>query len=465
MILDKLADSTRKRVEACKEKISLEQLKRQAAEKENKQAFLFEKMLKTKDISFICEVKKASPSKGIIAEDFPYLQIAKDYEKAGATAISVLTEPEYFLGSDVYLQEIAQAVDIPVLRKDFTVDEYQIYEAYLLGASAVLLICALLSVEQLLRFRTIADELGISCLVEAHDKDEIEKALAAKARIIGVNNRDLRDFTVNINNSIKMREYVPDEIIFVSESGIKTAQDIEALRQHNVQAALIGETFMRSTDKVTALAELFGKIKVPKIKFCGIKSQADVAIINKVEPDYIGFILAPSKRRITVKLARQLKDKLKPQIKTVGVFVDEPLENVITDIKTIQLDVVQLHGNETEEYIEKLRQNTAVDIWKAVRVKNIREIEKWQNSSADKLLFDTYRPAVAGGTGEVFDWSVLENCQRPFVLAGGLSSKNIVKALRRLSPWAVDINSTVETDGNKDSEKINEIMAIMERLK
>ncbi len=218
--------------------------------------FEFEKALRGDDLSFICEVKKASPSKGIIAETFPYLQIAKDYEAAGASAISCLTEPKWFLGSDKYLKEIASAVSIPVLRKDFTVCEYQIYEAKTLGASAVLLICALLNSNTISKYIKICDELGISAVVEAHDESEVKSALSAGARIIGVNNRNLKDFSVDVNNSTRYREMIPAGTVFVSESGIKTHDDIEILLKNKTNAVLIGETLMRADDKTTALKEL-----------------------------------------------------------------------------------------------------------------------------------------------------------------------------------------------------------------
>lgn len=222
--------------------------------------FPFEKALKKEGLSFICEVKKASPSKGIIAEDFPYLEIAMDYEKAGASAISCLTEPKWFLGRDEYLREIASAVSIPVLRKDFTVCEYQIYEAKLLGASAVLLICALLETEKIREYIAVCDSLGLSALVEAHDEKEVESALKAGARIIGVNNRNLKDFTVDVNNSTRYRSMISPEVLFVSESGIKTHEDIKVLQNNKTDAVLIGETFMRAANKEKMLKELlYGK--------------------------------------------------------------------------------------------------------------------------------------------------------------------------------------------------------------
>lgn len=228
------------------------------AKQEESFLFPFEKAITKDDISFICEVKRASPSKGIIAEDFPYVEIAKDYEKAGADCISVLTETDYFLGNDKYLREINDAVSIPTIRKDFIIDEYMIYEAKLLGASCVLLIAALLDTETLKEYMKICDSLGLSALVEAHDEDEIRSAAAAGARMIGVNNRNLKDFTVDIHNSGRLRGLVPKDILFVAESGIRTAQDIKVLRENGVNAALIGETLMRSTDKGAMLADLKG---------------------------------------------------------------------------------------------------------------------------------------------------------------------------------------------------------------
>lgn len=219
----------------------------------------FYQALKKEGMSYICEVKKASPSKGLIAPAFPYLEIAKEYQEAGAAAISCLTEPFYFQGSDRYLQEITAAIDIPVLRKDFTVDEYMIFQAAAYGAAAVLLICAILNDEQLKEYRELAEELGMDALVEAHDEEEAERALKSGARIIGVNNRDLKTFQVDMQNGIRLRKLAPENVVFVSESGIKTSNDIQKLYDNQVDAVLIGETLMKSQDKKAALEELNGK--------------------------------------------------------------------------------------------------------------------------------------------------------------------------------------------------------------
>ena len=258
-ILDKLREHAKERVAIAKRKLPTDEIKRLAAALP-KGDFTFEKALNRPGISFICECKRASPSKGLIAAEFPYLTIAREYEAAGADAISVLTEPKWFLGSDEYLREIADAVSIPCLRKDFTVDEYMIYEAKLLGASAVLLICSILSGAQLREYIAVADSLGLSCLVEAHDEDEIACALRAGARIVGVNNRNLRDFTVDTDNSRRLRDLVPRDVVFVSESGISTAEDVRSLYDFGVDAVLVGEVLMRAGDKKAKLAELRGAL-------------------------------------------------------------------------------------------------------------------------------------------------------------------------------------------------------------
>lgn len=255
-ILDTIAEYAKERVAKARQILPLEKIKQKAFAMDCNTDFPFEKALREEEISFICECKKASPSKGLIAEDFPYLSIAKEYESAGASCISVLTEPKWFLGSDSYLKEIAQAVSIPCIRKDFTVDEYMIYEAKLLGASAVLLICSLLPEDTLRKYIKICDSLGLSALVEAHDESEINSALHAGTRIIGVNNRNLKDFTVDIQNSKRLRGLVPESILFVAESGIKTSADINVLRQAKVNAVLIGETLMKSPDKKAMLDAL-----------------------------------------------------------------------------------------------------------------------------------------------------------------------------------------------------------------
>ena len=255
-ILEEIAEKTRERIRKEKRQFPLDQLKTLAEKAPQQPSFL--ETLKKPGMSYICEVKKASPSKGLIAPEFPYLEIAKEYEAAGASAISCLTEPFYFMGSDTYLREITETVDIPVLRKDFTVDKYMIYQAKAFGAAAVLLICAILNDQELLEYRELAETLGMDALVEAHDENEVARALKTGAKIVGVNNRDLKTFKVDMNNSIRLRNLAPDNVVFVSESGIKNAGDIAILERNRVGAVLIGETLMRSPDKKAALENLNG---------------------------------------------------------------------------------------------------------------------------------------------------------------------------------------------------------------
>lgn len=258
-ILEQLAEHAGERVYEANKRIPKAEMRTQALNLP-KGSFVFENALKTEDIAFICECKRASPSKGLIAPDFPYLQIAREYEAAGADCISVLTEPKWFLGENKYLKEITDVVSIPCIRKDFIVDDYMIYEARLLGASAVLLICSILSESRLKEYIGICDTLGMSALVETHNEAEVEMALHAGARMIGVNNRNLRDFTVDTDNSRRLHELVPKEVLFVSESGVRSAEDVEKLREIGTDAVLVGETLMRAGDKRAKLRELRGVV-------------------------------------------------------------------------------------------------------------------------------------------------------------------------------------------------------------
>ena len=520
MILDKIIEATKIRVAQEKQVETPEAVKAAALALPPDTGFPFEAALRQQDFNFICEVKKASPSKGIIAEHFPYLDIAKEYEVAGAAAISVLTEPDFFKGDKKYLQEIASTVKIPVLRKDFIIDEYQIYQAKVWGASAILLICACLDVPTLTKFRELADSLGLSSLVEAHDEAEVQMAIDCGARIIGVNNRNLKDFTVDVQNSVRLRNLVEDDVIFVSESGLETPEDIQVLRDNNIGVALMGETFMRSPNKVEKLAYLYGPTYyTPKIKMCGISKVETIPAVVEAKPDYMGLVFAPSKRQVTVDQAKTLVEELHKQyanrynrnaeqysndvvqdgtiinalqeetatgdahegtltstenasptlihqeaIKTVGVFVNETLENLVTIATDANLDAVQLHGDEDEAFIKALKEKTDVEVWKAVQIRSSTDAEAWIDSSADMLLFDAYHKDERGGTGEVFDWSCLDEFERPFMLAGGIDSTNVAHAIRTVRPYGIDISSGIETDGVKDDEKIKAFTNIVRTI-
>ena len=542
MILDTIVEATKIRVAQEKQMESPETVKAAALALPSDTGFPFEAALRQQDFNFICEVKKASPSKGVIAEHFPYLDIAKEYEMAGAAAISVLTEPDFFKGDKKYLQEIASTVKIPVLRKDFIIDEYQIYQAKVWGASAILLICACLDVPTLTKFRELADSLGLSSLVEAHDENEVQMAIDCGARIIGVNNRNLKDFTVDVQNSVRLRNLVQDDVIFVSESGLETPEDIQVLRDNNIGVALMGETFMRSPNKVEKLAYLYGSTYyTPKVKMCGISKVETIPAVVEAKPDYMGLVFAPSKRQVTVDQAKTLVEELHKQcinhydikvvktvgvfvnetldnlvriadtanldavqlhgdedeafiqslkersnvevwkaiqirtaadtehdkndtIKTVGVFVNETVDNLVTIANEANLDAVQLHGDEDETFIQSLKERTNVEVWKAIQIRTAADTEKWIDSSADMLLFDAYHKDERGGTGEVFDWSSLDAFERPFMLAGGIDSTNVARAIRTVRPYGIDISSGIETNGMKDDKKITAFTKIVKSI-
>lgn len=487
MILDKIIEATKIRVAQEKQIESPDSVKAAALALPSDTGFPFEAALRQQDFNFICEVKKASPSKGIIAEHFPYLDIAKEYEVAGAAAISVLTEPDFFKGDKTYLQEIASTVKIPVLRKDFIIDEYQIYQAKVWGASAILLICACLDVPTLTKFRELADSLGLSSLVEAHDEHEVQMAIDCGARIIGVNNRNLKDFTVDVQNSVRLRNLVQDDVIFVSESGLETPEDIQVLRDNNIGVALMGETFMRSPNKVEKLAYLYGSTYyTPKVKMCGISKVETIPAVVDAKPDYMGLVFTPSKRQVTVDQAKTLVEELHKQyanrynrdaeqysnqtlihqesIKTVGVFVNETVENLLKIAEEVKLDVIQLHGDEDEAFIQTLKEQSNVEVWKAVQVRSAADAEAWIDSSADMLLFDAYHKDERGGMGEVFDWSSLDEFERPFMLAGGIDGTNVARAIRTVRPYGIDISSGIETEGVKDDEKIKAFTNIVRTI-
>ena len=325
-------------------------------------------------------------------------------------------------------------------------------------------------------------------------------AIDCGARIIGVNNRNLKDFTVDVLNSVRLRNLVEDDVIFVSESGLETPEDIQVLRDNNIGVALMGETFMRSPNKVEKLAYLYGPTYyTPKVKMCGISKVETIPAIVDAKPDYMGLVFAPSKRQVTVEQAKTLVDELHKQygktygeatvpmntdtaqdsqdsqefilgnsnfekIKTVGVFVNETVENLLKIAEEVKLDVIQLHGDEDESFIQILKEQSNVEVWKAVQVRSAADAEKWIDSSADMLLFDAYHKDERGGTGEVFDWSSLDEFERPFMLAGGMDSTNVARAIRTVRPYGIDISSGIETDGVKDDEKIKAFTNIVRTI-
>ena len=407
MILDELAAFARKRVAADQAKTPLADIKAQA-EAMPKGDFRFEKALAGKDCAFICEVKKASPSKGVIDPVFDFEAIARSYEDAGANCVSCLTEPNWFLGSDEIFKKVRKIVTRPMIRKDFTVDEYQIYQAKVLGADAVLLICTLLDTETIRDYIGICDKLGMSALVETHDAQEMQSAVQAGARLIGVNNRNLKDFTVDLGNAAKLRNGTPKGTVFVAESGVSSPEDAA----------------------------------------------------NETRPDYIGFVFADSRRHVSDLDAARLKEHLDPEIKAVGVFVNDEPEHIAALVRDEVIDLIQLHGDENEHYIKKLRRLTNAPIIYAVRVETHRDIEEADRLPVDYLLLDTYVKHAYGGSGKTFDWSLIGETSHPYFLAGGLNEENITRAAQT-GAYALDLSSGIETDDTKDTDKMRRVAALV----
>lgn len=449
-ILDQLALSSRDRLRADMASICLADMKAMALHTENPQ-FRFEKALLSTRLSFICEVKKASPSKGLIAPDFDFLTIAGDYQAGGAAAISVLTEPTYFLGSNEHLRLISASVDVPVLRKDFTVDVYQVYQARALGASAVLLICALLDDAMLAQCLQVGEQLGMTCLVEAHDANEVARAVALGASVIGVNNRNLHDFSVDPSHSASLIGEVPEDIAFVWESGLATPADAAVAARSGADAVLVGEALMRAHDRRGLLREFRAAVAKPVVKICGIRDDVDVAAVNAAKPDYAGFVFAPSNRReVTLRQALSLRQAIDQKVATVGVFVDADILSVVAVVRSGAVSAVQLHGHENTAYVDQLRrQLPGVQVIKALGMLDGAVPAQVDAAGADYLLLDGLRP----GTGTGFNWSVLASADLtslpPVLLAGGLTPQNVGKAVR-VGVAGVDVSSGVERDGHKD---------------
>ncbi len=519
-VLEKIAARTRERVAAEKAAVPLEEMAERAraaaaaelaAAPDGRFAFPFERALRADGMSFICEVKRASPSKGMISEKFDPVAIARDYEAAGAAAVSCLTEPFWFKGADAYLTAIAGAVGIPVLRKDFVVDEYMVYQARAIGASAVLLICSILTDEQLERYVALAHELGISALVEAYEPEEVPRAIAAGARVVGVNNRDLRTFKVDFGRSIDLRPMVGPERVFVSESGVETRADVARLEEAGVDAVLIGETLMRAVDKRAMLDDLRGcmaagesatdddvlaaagaageagsapvtvepagsasagavpaadgaaaapaSIAAPvsapatRVKLCGLWRDEDVDAVIAAAPDYCGFVVdfPRSHRSVSFERAAELGSRLAgSDITRVGVFVDADPAAIERLVNAGAIDAVQLHGHESAAYVETLkdRLGSKAQVIQAFKVRSCADLAAAEESPADLVLLDNGQ-----GTGEAFDWSLLAvgaptRPARPFILAGGLTPANVAEAIAATRPFAVDMSSGIESAGS-----------------
>jgi len=467
-ILDKIVARTRADLEEEKQRTPLEEIRRRAEAQPPPRDFLGALQesscrLLSCDTKLIAEVKKASPSKGLLCPDFDPVGLARAYEAGGASAISVLTEPHFFQGSLEHLAAVRAAVAVPVLRKDFIVDPYQVYQARAFGADAILLICALLDDAQLGALLSLAHALGMRCLVEVHDEEETLRALASGAQIIGINNRNLHDFHVDTGVTVRLCNLIPRDRLIVSESGLHTRNDVATMRLARVQAVLIGEALVTAHHVIEQVRELAPL----RVKICGVRTSEDAREAANAGADYIGLMFYPqSKRYIDVKeveaITRMLRLRAEAGLhvpRKVGVFVNEPPEKINALAREYELELVQLSGDESPEACQAIQ----VPIIKAVRPRSLDDLDRLEayRPAAKAFLLETPIEGAWGGTGQVGDWMLAREMadRYPTLLAGGLTPHNVREAIRAVQPWGVDVSSGVETNGAKDPNKIYSFVA------
>jgi indole-3-glycerol phosphate synthase/phosphoribosylanthranilate isomerase/anthranilate synthase/indole-3-glycerol phosphate synthase/phosphoribosylanthranilate isomerase len=467
MFLERIVAQTRLDLQERKIQLSLEELRQQALAQPRPRNLLAAFEPRTQ-VHLIAEVKRASPSKGILAPHLEPVEQARIYAANGAAAISVLTEPHFFLGSPEYLTAIKQTVDLPVLRKDFLFDDYQVYEARAWGADAILLICAILDDQQLRHLLGLAESLGMHCLVETHSKDEAHRAVAAGAHIIGVNSRDLMTFQMHPNLIRDLRRELPANCVVIAESGIHTEADARALARYDVQGMLVGESLVTSDDVAGQMRMLLrGANQETQIKICGLREAEHIDAVITAGADLLGLLFyPPSHRAITPAQASaaleassyhkcKLDDKATPDL--VGLFVNEEADYINEVAEGLGLQFVQLHGKESPEFCQRIKR----PVIKALHMESSADlglIETYQQV-AWRLLVDT--PSAGwGGSGTIHDWQLAQQAARQtrLVLAGGLTPANVGEALQRVQPWGVDVSTGVETNKQKDTTKIRDFV-------
>jgi indole-3-glycerol phosphate synthase/phosphoribosylanthranilate isomerase/anthranilate synthase/indole-3-glycerol phosphate synthase/phosphoribosylanthranilate isomerase len=475
--LDRIVASTRQRLAAARAEVSLDALRERVVAAPPPRSFaaaLTPSPLGSARL--IAEIKRASPSKGVLTHDFDPVARARAYEAGGAAAISVLTEAEFFQGSLAHLAAVRQAVNVPVLRKDFILDAYQIYEARAAGADAILLICALLDDASLRNLLDLTHALGMEALVEVHDKDETRRATAVGARVVGVNSRNLRSFAVNTDIVAQLRPFVPPDRIFVAESGIADAADAVRARAAGAQAILVGEALMRQREPQPlaaslagagggSAAELLATAPHPFVKLCGIREPEHAAAASAAGADAIGLILAPARRQITLEQARAISHAVRaapdrpghaPCI--IGVFVDAAPSEIEAAVKRVGLDGIQLSGSESPERCAALIEQHNLPVIKALRPASSDCAGQCANYSAAgaALLIEPPHSRGPGGNGQAGDWALAREiaARGPVLLAGGLTPDNVADAIRTVHPRGVDVSSGTETNGDKDPAKL-----------
>ena len=459
MFLEQIVSKTRADLEQRKLVMPLEEQRRLALAQSTPRDLLEALRAQSKSkIGLIAEVKRASPSKGMFAPDIDPIALACTYASNGATAISVLTEPHFFLGSFEYLAAIKQLVKIPVLCKDFIIDEYQVYEARAYGADAILLICAILDQVQLQRLLKVAHDLCMHCLVEVHSSEEVQRAIAAGAIVIGINSRDLVTFEMNPNLIRKLRPLIPKDHVVVAESGIHSNADARRLARYDVQAMLVGESLVTSQDTPAQIRTLLkGANESVQVKICGLRTKDQLLFARDAGADLLGLMFyEPSSRYIQPREASELlktfeDSHITPDI--VGIFVNKEAEYINDIIEQVGLHFVQLHGDESPEFCKRINRPVIKGL-RLHRKADLNMVEKY-NQTSWRILLDT--PAVKwGGTGETHDWDLARTVaqQMPIFLAGGLTPENVAEAIHRVDPWGVDVSSGVEINGVKDAGKI-----------
>jgi indole-3-glycerol phosphate synthase / phosphoribosylanthranilate isomerase len=477
--LERLVASTRTDLADRRVRISLDALRAEAATLPAPRPFAAALRARN-DASarLIAEIKRASPSKGLLSEQFDPVTQARAYAAGGTAAVSVLTEPRFFLGALDHLRAVRAAVDLPVLRKDFLLDPYQVYEARAAGADAVLLICALLDDSQLAELLALTCSLGMEALVEAHDETEVRRAVAVGAEVIGVNSRDLRTFAVDTDVVRRLRPLVPLDRVFVAESGIATATDAARARAFGADAILVGEALMRATDPEAkprelaqapgggSIREFFAATRRPFVKICGVTQPDQVEFLNQLCFDFqcadaFGLIFAPSRRQVTPEQARTLVDASLggPGLRAIGVFVNESAETIASIARTLALDAVQLSGDETPEHCAEVAALAGVPVVKALRLRtevDLAQLDTYALAGATILLDTPTTDGAYGGTGKPGDWELARRAAErwPIILSGGLTPENVAEAIATVQPRGVDVSSGVETNRTKDPAKI-----------
>ena len=463
MFLNRIVAQTLKTLEQRKQACPLEAIKR-LADEQPRPRDLLEAFAPRTQVHLIAEVKRASPSKGMLAPHIDPVALAQTYEANGAAVISVLTEPDFFLGSPAYLTAIKQAVGVPVLRKDFIVDDYQVYEARAWGADAILLICAILDDDQLRHLLSVAHEQHMHCLVEVHSREEALRAVNAGAMVIGVNSRDLTTFEMNPYLIRAIRRMIPPDRVVIAESGIHTANDARRLARYDVQGMLVGESLVVSNDVPAQMHMLLqGANQSTQIKICGLSRPEDIDVTVDAGADMIGFIFhEPSHRyvkpaQVQDMLAASERYQHPPKGQTtpdlVGVFVNKEASFINDVAERAGLHFVQLHGIESPEFCQQIRK----PVIKALHLRDRTDLARLQeyHDVAWRLLLDTPTPEW-GGTGVTHDWELARNAAQTqrILLAGGLTSENVAEAIHSVQPWGVDVSSGVETNRQKDPAKI-----------